>query len=229
MPSSFRIISIGTLASHPLWHEAPEVRTGHATTTLVSADDGAHILVDPSLPPAALLARLGERTNLKPDRITHVFLTSADPLHRRGLAPFAEATWLAHPAELEAAARSLHAQIDEAAGGGDKQLAAYLRQDLDNLRRCRPAPDKLAGGVDLFPLPGATPGCCGLLLPLPGSTVLICGDAIPTIEHLEEGKVLPGCADIEQARESFGEAVQIADILILGRDNVVVNPLRRPF
>jgi glyoxylase-like metal-dependent hydrolase (beta-lactamase superfamily II) len=80
--------------------------------------------------------------------------------------------------------------------------------------------------VDLFPLPGVTPGACGLLLSLPRTTVLVCGDAVATIEHLEQGKVLPSCYDTEQARASFAEALQIADLLILGRDNIAPSPLR---
>ena len=34
--------------------------------------------------------------------------------------------------------------------------------------------------------------------------------------------------DIEQAQESFAEAIEIADLLIPGRDNVSLNPLRQP-
>ncbi|MEO1511313.1 MAG: hypothetical protein AAFU70_04495, partial [Planctomycetota bacterium] len=60
-------------------------------------------------------------------------------------------------------------------------------------------------------------------------TTLVCGDAIPTIEHLEQGKVLPSADDAERAQESFREAVEIADVLVLGRDNLVVNPLRKMF
>ena len=46
----WRIVSIGTLSSHPLWSERGEVRTGHATTTAIKSGD-AMLLVDPSLPP----------------------------------------------------------------------------------------------------------------------------------------------------------------------------------
>jgi glyoxylase-like metal-dependent hydrolase (beta-lactamase superfamily II) len=225
----YRVISIGTLAAHPLWQEGVEVRTGHATTTLISPDSGTHILVDPSLPAAALLARLGERTPIKAPRITHVFLTSADPLHRRALVAFEGAEWLAHETELDAARASVALQTADACDAGDEELTAVLQGDLDILGRCRPAPDALAKGVDLFPLPGVTPGTCGLLLPLPGATLLVCGDAVPTAEHLQEGKVLPNCFDVEQAQESFAEAIQIADILIPGRDNITANPVRRPF
>ena len=58
-------------------------------------------------------------------------------------------------------------------------------------------------------------------------TTLICGDAIPTQDHLEQGKVLPTCWNREKAQESFSEAVEIADLLILGRDNAVMNMTRR--
>ena len=43
-----RVISIGTLAVHPLWDERTPLRTGHATTTLVSSDD-THVLIDPDV------------------------------------------------------------------------------------------------------------------------------------------------------------------------------------
>ena len=224
----YRVISIGTLAAHPLWgEEHVEVRTGHATTTLISTGS-AHILVDPSLPPAALLARLGERSPVRADQITHVFLTTAGRDHRRGLAVFENARWLIAESELVSVKADIAAQHEQAKAGGDDELAEFLGHDLAILRRCTPAPDHLAEGVDLFPLPGVTPGCCGLLLSLPRATVLICGDAVATREHLEQGKVLPTCHDIAQAQESFAEAIEIADLLIPGRDNISLNPLRQP-
>src|SRR5688572_9878669 len=97
----YRIISIGTLAAHPLWNEKGEVRTGHATTTLISSG-GAHILVNPSLPPQALAARMSERTSIRPNQITHIFMTSLEQDHRRALRAFENAQWLAHEPEREA-------------------------------------------------------------------------------------------------------------------------------
>ncbi len=227
-PLDYRVVSIGTLATHPLWNEHTEVRTGHATTTLLCSGS-ATILIDPSLPAQALLARLSERCGRDPSEITHVFLTSADPLHRRALGAFPNAKWFAHEPELDAATERLADQLTEASDCGDKELAAVLRTHLSILKKCKPAPDSLAEGVDLFPLPGVTPGCCGLLLPLPRATGCICGDAVATCEHLVEGKVLLESFDIEQAQESFAEVVQVADLLIPGRDNLTLNPLRPPF
>jgi glyoxylase-like metal-dependent hydrolase (beta-lactamase superfamily II) len=154
-------------------------------------------------------------------------MTCFQPDHRRALAHFESAEWLMQEPEIAAARDTLRLRIGEAEEAGDEEVIDLFRRDLEVLERCRPAPDSIAPGVDLFPLPGVTPGTCGLLLPLPAETVLVCGDAVATVEHLEEGKVLPNCVDVEQAQESFKEALEIADVLVPGRDNVVMNPLRR--
>lgn len=225
-PADYRVISIGTLPAHPLWDEGAPVRTGHATTTLITAGE-AKIIVDPALPPQALAARLSERSNLRHDQITHVFITTFTQDHYRGLAIFEGARWFVHEPEQQVAGEALESQLEHARENGDPDITRAVNSHLELLNRCRAAGDALAPGVDLFPLPGLSPGTCGLLLPLPASTVLICGDAVPTIEHLQQGKVLPECIDIEQAQESFREAIEIADVLILGRDNIAYNPLRR--
>ncbi|MEZ6242594.1 MAG: MBL fold metallo-hydrolase [Phycisphaerales bacterium] len=236
-----RVISIGAMSAHPLRGERPGLRTGHATTTLVSVGD-RRILIDPGLPAPAVIARLEERTGLTPAQITHVFLTSFHPETRRGLEAFEQAEWLIAERERETVgvpiAESLR-RLGESARAADaagedlhedqRTMLQVLERDAAILHRCRPAPDSLAPGVDLFPLPGVTPGLTGVLIPRPLGDVLICGDAIPTIEHLEQGKAPKHAADVAQARESLAEAVEIADLLVLGRDNMVVNPTKRPF
>lgn len=231
-----RVISIGALARHPLWGEREETRTGHATTTLIRTGEMA-ILVDPGLPGPAVAARLAERSGLHPSDVTHVFLTSFRPEVFRGITAFDGATWLISEAEREitgaALAEELRRMADDEAEAHGGELRRALERDAAILRRCRVAPDCLTGRsverVDLFPLPGVTPGLTGLLIPEGNRTTLVCGDAIATVEHLEQGKVLPQTADLEHARESFREAVEIADLLVLGRDNMVVNPGRRWF
>lgn len=226
MSSEFRIISIGTLPAHPLWNESVPLRTGHATTTLIRSGN-ENILVDPSLPAPALLARLSERTNVKVDEISQVFLTSFKPEIRRALAVFEDAQWLLSESEHESAGQALLVQLDEAEDAEDEELVKLIEAEQAVLHQCGIAPDSLAAGVDLFPLPGVTAGLCGLLLPMPSMTVLICGDAIATAEHLEQGKVLAHCVSLEQAQESFREAIQIADVFVPGRDNQLLNPARR--
>ncbi len=225
-----RVISIGTLAENPLWGEQQAVRTGHATTSLVRAGKRV-ILVDPGLPEQIIAARLTERSGLKPSDVTDVFLTRFHPDCRRGIGAFAGAEWWISEIEREAVgvplARQLAAIADE--DDADPELQARFAHEIAHLQRCKAAPDRFAEHVSLFPLPGVTPGLTGLLLEQPRCTTLICGDAVATAEHLERGQVLQGAIEIERARESFAEAVEIADILVLGRDNMMANPTRKPF
>ncbi len=226
---TFRIISIGTLSVHELWeHQGPQ-RTPHATTTLITAtaSDGSserRILVDPGLPAEIISARLTERSGLKPEDISDVFLTNFRPAHRGGLLAFPNARWLISEAERESIGRNLVEQFQRSEDEPTRQL---LQQEIALLKKCQAAPDQVAPQVDLFPLPGFTPGTCGLLLSHPRSTTLIAGDACATLEHIERGRILRGAYDIEQAQESFKEAIEIADVIVPGHDNVVLNPLRR--
>lgn len=238
-----RVISLGTLGANELWNERAVRRTGHATTTLIRVDE-ANIIVDPGLPGEALAARLGERVNLSPGEVTHVFLTSFRPGTWGGIELFEGAEWLIAEAEREAAgvplAQVLRRLVEsegagvveggggEDGGGGGAAVVRMARRELAVLQRCRAAPETLVRGVDLFPLPGVTAGLTGLLVE-DRHTTLICGDAVPTVDHVLTGRVLPGCHDAGRARESFAEALEIADVLVLGRDNWVMSPGRSPF
>jgi glyoxylase-like metal-dependent hydrolase (beta-lactamase superfamily II) len=219
----WRIVSIGTLAANPLWNESGAVRTGHTTTTIIKSGD-AIMLVDPSLPGQMLNARLSERWGIDLSAITHVFLTSYDPDRRRTLGDLHHATWFMHEPEIQAAVIALSDELERAEG--DTDLTLLLEQHRDLLANFEVPQDNVLPEVDLFPLPGFTPGSCGLLLPTPKRTILLCGDTIATSEHLAKASVLSTCADIEMAQESFKECVEIADVLVPGRDNVVLNPVR---
>jgi glyoxylase-like metal-dependent hydrolase (beta-lactamase superfamily II) len=225
---NLRVISIGCLDAHNLWDEREPVRSGHATTTLIQSRD-RRILIDPGLPAPILEARLAERANLKPKDITHVFLTCFRPDVRRGIAAFDDATWWISEREREGVGVPLIEQLRRMSDLGERELEHALELDVAILKRCEAAPDQLADSVSLFPLPGVTPGLSGVLIADPRHTTLVCGDAIATVEHLEQGQVVRWAANVAQARESFAEAVEIADLLIPGRDNLVVNPIKRPF
>lgn len=217
----YSVISIGTLSKNPLWKERTAVRTSHSTTTLIRLQSLV-LLVDPSLPAQILEARLFERTGLKPDAITHVFLTNLKPVHRRGLSLFPKAVHWASETEIEVAQQGLSAAARHLEQETEGQSRLTAERQL--LAAIRPAPDQLADGVDLFPLAGYTPGQAGLLLKFPTRTVMITGDAVPTQGHFEAGQVFSDCFDIQQAKESLAEVYEIADIIIPGHDNVFINP-----
>lgn len=221
-----RIISIGTLSRHPLWEAPSAPRTAHATTTLITTDDDRRILVDPGLPDRFLDARLHERIGYGLDRITDVFLTCFRPAHRGALPALEHADWYIAEPERERIGVQLISQLDE---DHDDEVRRLIQRDIAMLQRCKPAPDQLADRVDLFPVPGYTPGTCGLLLALPTMTVVIAGDAVATAEHLERGQILPSPFDLDAAHEAFKEVIEIADLVVPGHDNIIPNPTRRPF
>ena len=219
----WRIASIGTLAHHPLWQEGGEPRIAHATTTIIKSE-GAVLLVDPSLPPELMNARLRERWGMLLEEVTHVFLTSFDPDRRRTLHGLRHATWFMHEPEIQCAAVAIQNELHHA--GGDPEVTSILKEHLGLLAGFTSPEDQLFPCVDLFPLQGFTPGSCGLLLPTAKKTVLITGDTVATQEHLKKGSVLQHCDDIETAKESFRECLEIADLIVPGRDNLLLNPVQ---
>ncbi len=221
----YRIIHIGALSQHELWTPPSGAGVAHATCTLIRSGEQV-ILVDPGLPEKALRPRLLERAGLQIEQITDVFLTCFRPAHRWGLPGLTHARWWISEAEREQVGRSL---VERFAQEQEPDAKHLLKHEIEHLQRCQPASDRLAPQVDLFPVPGYTPGACGLLLALSRMTVVIAGDAVPTQEHLEAGRVLRGAFDAEQAKESLAEVIEIADLIIPGHDNLLVNPTRRPF
>ena len=221
----FRVISIGTLSHHPLWGERQPVRVAHATTTLIRSGDRV-ILVDPALPDQAMQARLHERSGLAPSAVTDVFLTTFRPVHRGGLRLFDHARWWISEVERETVGVDLIRRLEHEE---DPELQQLIKDEIAILKHTRAAEDKLAEHVDLFPLPGASPGSAGLVLSLPGRTAVIAGDAVPTVEHLDAGQVLSNVYDLQQASESLAEVVEIADWIICGHDNLIFNTTRRMF
>jgi glyoxylase-like metal-dependent hydrolase (beta-lactamase superfamily II) len=215
------VISIGTLSRNRLWNESQAVRTAHATTSLIRSGK-RHILVDPGLPPAALGARLFERTGLRAEQIDTVFLTNFRPAHRAGLALFSKAKVLIHEREQQAVAHHLQGLIEDAP---DQDIdRAMLADELKLVESMQTAPDSIAEQVDLFPLFGYTPGTCGLLLAAPTYTALIAGDAVPTLDHFLAGQLLPDAHDLESAGEAMREVYEIADLIVPGHDNLFANP-----
>ena len=220
MPSvRLDVISIGAMSRNRLWNETQRVRTGHATTSLIRSEK-KNIIVDPGLPPPAITARLYERTSLKPEQIDMVFLTNLRPSHRAGLAAFSKAKIFVHEREQEAAIDHLQRQLEHAT---DEDRVA-LAMEVKLIESMKPAADKFAEQVDLYPLFGYTPGTCGLLIAATTSTILIASDAVPTLDHFLAGQLLPDTFDMEAAQESMREVYEIADLIVPGHDNIFQNP-----
>lgn len=222
MAVEYRIISIGALGRNRLWGEGAQMRTAHATTTLVTDEDRL-ILVDPSLPGQILAARFAERTGKDISEVTDVFCTTLRPVHRRGIEALGHAKWWAGEQELESYGTHLEGLRDSAQRMSPEDEAS-VEADMKVLRRFSPAPEKFTRQVQLYPLYGPSVGSMGLLLTPAASTVVIAGDAAVTAEHVLRGQVWQGCVDIETATESLRDMLELAAVIIPGHDNVMNCP-----
>jgi len=224
MSVEFCVVSIGALSRNRLWGETAAVRTSHATTTAVFTGERV-ILVDPSLPAAALGPVLNERTGKGLSDVTDVFCTTLRPVHRRSIAALTAAAWWVHADELSTYQSHLEGLL-ERTERLDPQDAANVEADLELIGRFRPAPERFGDQVTVYPLAGPSPGSAGILLTPPTSTILIAGDAAVTAEHVRRGQVWEGCADIEAAMRSMADFLELADVIVPGHDNVTFAPGR---
>ena len=104
-------------------------------------------------------------------------------------------------------------------------LSGIIEQELAVLERIGTADDTLDQNVHLFPSPGATPGCTGLLI-ADLQTTIIAGDAVLTRDHFEKGLVWEQAADTELAKSSLAEVNEIADMIVPGHDNIFASSVR---
>jgi glyoxylase-like metal-dependent hydrolase (beta-lactamase superfamily II) len=218
------IISIGAMACNLQWQETKPVRTQHATTTLI-VDAERRILVDPSLPGEILTARLHERTGLRAEDITDVFCTTLHPSFRRGISAFEQARWFADETELQWYASQLETAC-ETADRLESEDAANVQAELETLQQFKPAPDKFTSAVGIYPLHGATPGCCGLLLTPPTQTLLVAGPAVPTRGYLQAGMIWQDSTDRQAAMDALQDVLEIAEVIVPGFDNITFIPGR---
>ncbi len=200
----FDILAIGSLAANPYWGETTPVRREYATCTLVRSGE-VTLVVDPGWPAEVLRAALFYRAGLAPEAVTHVFLTHFDPAHFGGVDLFDGAAWSMFEEEI----RWAEAEADAGGLGGRV------------LERARAAPDSFAPGVDLFPTFGPTPGHCSLLACTALASTVVAGDIVLTGDHFAGTRLESEPWDLEKARASFRDVLEIADLVVPGHDNLV--------
>ncbi len=199
------VLAIGSLAANAYWDEKTPVRREYATATLVRSDDVV-LVVDPGWPADVLRAALYYRVGLEAAAVTHVFLTHFDPAHFGGIGVFAGAVWSMYEEEIR------WAEAEAPAGDAGCEV----------LEQIEAAPEKFAPGVDLFPTFGHTPGHASLLVYTPIQSLIVAGDAVLTRDHFEHGDLGEGQWDLEKAKESFQDVLEIADLIVPGHDNLFV-------
>lgn len=199
------VLAIGSLRKNPYWSEKVVARNEYATATLVRSGDLV-MVVDPGWPAEVLRAALYYRAGLAPEAVTHAFLTHFDPAHWCGIALFEKAVWSMYEEEIR------WAQAETAADDPGRAV----------LKRVGAAPEKFALGVDLFPTFGHTPGHASLLVYTAIQSLIVAGDAVLTRDHFEHANLGDEPWDLQKAKESFADILEIADGVVPGHDNLFV-------
>jgi len=199
------VIAIGSLARNKYWKESAPVRQEYATATLVRAGD-VRLMVDPGWPPDVLRSALIYRVGLEPGAVTHVFLTHLDTAHLMGIGLFGDAKWLAYEEEIR------YAEAEWTPEEPARKILARLEA----------APEKFAPGVDLYPTFGHTAGHASILVYSAVQSLIIAGDAVLTRDHFEHGDLGDTPWDIEKAKVSLQDIIEIADCVVPGHDNLFV-------
>jgi glyoxylase-like metal-dependent hydrolase (beta-lactamase superfamily II) len=192
------IVTIGNLSRNRYWGEpdAKPLREAICTCTLVSGP-GFHLLVDPSLPSGADMAKeLDRRTGLKPDDITGIFVTHEHADHFAGIAHFPKAAWFA-----------------------GSRTAEILNRGQGLPRKIDAAPGMLFDAIEAIPTPGHTSSHHSLRFQWEGRAVVAAGDAVATRDFWRERRSYYNAVDPEQAARTMDALASTASVIIPGHDN----------
>lgn len=207
---SYDVIVVGHLKWNPYFNEKednpPRGDPSTCTSTLICGldDQGKayRLLVDVTLRQSAedYYFDLNRRTGLLPNDITHCFITHAHFDHQIGINYFPRAIWMAAMPVAEELKESKH--ID------GKKVIGVEREFLP--------------GVYAFPLPGHTAGLHGIAFECDKLRIVVAGDGVMTKNHLIHNTSMFE-SDSAQAAETLRQLKDMADLIIPGHDNVIIN------
>lgn len=203
---TWHILTIGHLSRNKFWGERNDTayRAPLATSALLLGE-GQVIVTDPSLPVAGMRAALLDAAGLAPEDVTLVFSTHNHLDHHVDPLCFPNARWFMPQVDLN----DLHEHWDE-------HKRSFPGDDWETVQRCEAAPEELAPGLKLLPLPGHTAGTSGLLFCAPEGRVLLTGDAVMTREFYKAGEPYFFGWDNDRARQTILSLRGRADVIIPG-------------
>ncbi len=200
-PSKVRrwtVVTIGNLSRNRYWGEPDDkpLRDAICTCTLISGE-GFELLVDPSLPAKADMAKeLDRRTGLKPDGITAVFVTHEHADHFAGVEHFPKAVWYAAA-----------------------PVAQILNRNPKFTRKFEPAPRNLFGSVDVISTPGHTQSHHSLRFDCEGRSIVVAGDSVAMRDFWRERRSYYNAVDPALGARTMDQLASLASIIVPGHDN----------
>jgi N-acyl homoserine lactone hydrolase len=207
-PIKWDVLTIGYLSRNKFWGESSDkgYRSPRCTCTLIRTN-GRTIIVDPSCPPEEMLQVLDQRTGLKAEQITDVFLTHFHGDHRYGIEAFPHAKWFMPEREIEHCRGQVPAESPE----------SLL------LTKLIPVDRSLMPGIEILHTPGHSEGHGSLVFACEGLTVVVAGDAAMTKDFYLARDYYFNTSDPEAAVKSIDGIARIADIIVPGHDNYFMN------
>lgn len=207
---TYDVIVIGHLKWNPYFGEQKEAPPrgdpSTCTSTMVrgrQADGSPFVLlIDPTLrlTPEDYYFDINRRTGLHAEDITHCFVTHSHYDHQAGLAYFPHAVWMAAESVAEELRNSPYLDGARVAGVTGEFLP----------------------GVYAVPLPGHVEHLYGAAFWSGGRRVVVTGDGVMTKNHFRDGTTMFE-RDAALAKETIRGLHAIADLIIPGHDNVIVN------
>ncbi len=198
------VLTIGHLSRNKFWGEfdAQSYRTPRCTATLIRTPDH-NIIVDPGSDPDEMVRMLDERSGLKPQDISIVFLTHFHGDHRMGVAAFPRAV--------------VYMAQEEITDWQNRGMSKGSEADL--LARIAPAPKAIVPGIERFATPGHTLGHNSLTFVSDGKQVVVSGDAVMTRDFFMARDYYFNTVDAEAAVRSIDAIRAKAAIVVPGHDN----------
>lgn len=193
------VLTLGCFSRNRYWGEEDtrSYRRALCTSTLITAENGTHILVDPAVSGKELAQVLDERCGLKPESVDYVFITHHHGDHYVGMVDLPQAIWMAAPGDTE--------QIRQA-------LPQYAG-------RIFPAGEELVPGIRVIALPGHTMGLSGLLFESEDGMVAVAGDSVMTRDFFKDRRGYYNSVDFEASARSIDFLMAQADVVVPGHGN----------
>ena len=195
------LLNIGQFSRNRYWGESDEKSyRGAICTTTVLSHDGKHMIIDPGFDAKQMPGIINARTGLSAEDISTVYITHSHADHFMGLEIFVNADIYSAPDCYE-------------------EINSQLAEKSEMAKKVLPAPESPFPGVKLLPLPGHTPGLCGLLFDAAEGRVVVAGDSVMTRDFFRDARGYFNSLDFEQSTQTIKKLYDIADVIVPGHDN----------
>ena len=208
-------VTIGHLSRNKFWGESEDqgYRFPLATCTLLQGH-GEVIVVDPSLPADQMGEAMKNAVGamVKPEDVTIVYSTHFHYDHHVSYEAFPNAKWYMAPKDLQ--------YLQE---HWEDYSKIWSKDNKATVDKVLPAPEHMAEGISLRPMPGHTEGITALCFDGPEGKIICTGDAVMNKEYYQhQESYFFASYSTEVNVESIKKLYGIPDIIVPGHGEAFV-------